>query len=91
MGTSPALTGLYRYEFLYGNKGVLMQGTGLTEDGRYITIDWNRGGPMGAETTFTEGIGGRGGNPRPWKTVAADPNELSLQRLLLGARQEHIG
>lgn len=51
-----------------------MQGTGLAEDGNYITIDWNRGGPNGRDTYFTYGIGGRYGNPVAWETAATgDP------------------
>jgi 3D (Asp-Asp-Asp) domain-containing protein len=46
----------------------------LAEDGNYITIDWSRGGPQGRDTYFTYGIGGVGGIPVAWETVATgDP------------------
>lgn len=31
-----------REGFIFGGRGVIQQGTGLTEDGRYITIDWTK-------------------------------------------------
>ncbi|MBN2006745.1 MAG: DUF4157 domain-containing protein [Anaerolineae bacterium] len=70
---APGLNEQHRYGFLYGASGILMQGTGQASNGQYITIDWNAGGPQGENTTFTYGIGGAGGNPEPWRTVASDP------------------
>ncbi len=64
----------YREGFLYGDRGILLQGTGVAEDGNYITIDWTRGGPNAQDTYFTYGQGGAGGNPVAWETVASgDP------------------
>lgn len=34
---------LSRDGFLFGARGILLQGTGLAEGGSYITIDWNKG------------------------------------------------
>ncbi len=31
-----------REGFIFGGRGVIQQGTGLTEDGRYISIDWTK-------------------------------------------------
>ncbi|HEX6084958.1 MAG TPA: 3D domain-containing protein [Thermoanaerobaculia bacterium] len=36
------LTGTFNDDFLYSNRGVLMQGSGQTNGGAYVTIDWNR-------------------------------------------------
>jgi 3D (Asp-Asp-Asp) domain-containing protein len=66
----------YREGFLYGEHGILMQGTGLAEDGKYITIDWTDG-PQGRDTTFTYGIGGAYADPVAWQTVATGDSRLS--------------
>jgi 3D (Asp-Asp-Asp) domain-containing protein len=71
---APGLAEPHRESFLFGDRGIMMQGTGQASDGRYITIDWNAGGPQGRNTHFTYGVGGTGGTPVPWKTVASDPS-----------------
>jgi len=68
----------YREGFLYGPYGVLMQGTGLTENGEYVTIDWTKGVPQGKNTFFTHGIGGQGGKPEAWQTIATGDDRLPL-------------
>jgi RHS repeat-associated protein len=74
----------YRYGFLFGPAGILMQGTGLAEDGNYITIDWGHGRPQGENTYFTYGIGGRYSQPVAWQTVAAgDPRLPAGTRIIV--------
>ena len=68
----------HRRGFLYGGRGVLMQGSGLASNGQYITIDWGKGGPKGTNTTFKYGIGGKSGSPEPWKTIAVDPSIIPM-------------
>jgi 3D (Asp-Asp-Asp) domain-containing protein len=79
----------HRESFLYGDRGILMQGTGQASNGQYITIDWSKGGPAGRDTAFTYGIGGRNGHPVPWKTVASDPAVVPTHsRVLIEAYQD---
>jgi 3D (Asp-Asp-Asp) domain-containing protein len=72
----------FRRGFIHG-RGVLYQGTGIAEDGRYITIDWawSTYDPDNVENNdwwFREGIGR---DVEAWKTVATvDP------RLPMGTR-----
>ncbi len=68
----------YREGFLFGPSGIRQQGTGLAEDGEYITIDWTRGNPRGSreEVYFTYGIGGRDAPPVAWQTVATGDSRL---------------
>lgn len=54
----------------------MLQGTGLAEDGNYITIDWQNGGPQGQNTHFKYGIGGSYSPPVAWQTVAAGNPKL---------------
>lgn len=83
---APGLNEPHREGFLYSDTGILMQGTGKASDGRYITVDWSAGGPAGRNTRFTYGVGGTGGTPVPWKTVASDPGVVPLgSRLVLEA------
>jgi 3D (Asp-Asp-Asp) domain-containing protein len=70
------LKGEYRENFLFGPSGVLKQGTGQTESGEYITIDWSRGGPKGRDTWFVKGIGGKWANPSAWESIAVDPAHI---------------
>ncbi len=87
--SAPGLAEPHRESFLYGDRGILMQGTGQASNGRYITIDWNHGGPNGRNTAFTYGIGGSNGNPVPWKTVASDPSVVPTNsRVLIEAYQD---
>jgi RHS repeat-associated protein len=73
---------LYRDGFLFGSRGILQQGTGLAEDGDYITIDWYTEGvggvhgPNARDTYFTYGIGGKGGTPVAWQTAATGDTRL---------------
>ncbi len=64
--------------FMFGPRGVIMQGTGFTSQKRYITIDWGKGGPKGRNTHFTYNIGGAGGVPAEWKTIAVDRSVIPL-------------
>ena len=73
------LEGEYREGFLFKPKtGVLFQGTGLTEAGDYITINWSKGGPKGHDTWFVKGKGGTWKSPVKWESVAVDPKEIPL-------------
>jgi 3D (Asp-Asp-Asp) domain-containing protein len=76
--SAKGLTGMYRKGFLFGASGILMQGTGLAEDGRYITIDWSRSNSQAGDWCFMYGMGGALGNPIPWKTIAVDPAVIPL-------------
>ncbi len=75
----------YRRNFIYGRdptgpRGVVFQGTGRAENGKYITIDWWNT-PQDAidsgrieEYLFTYGEGGAYAGSVPWETVATlDP------------------
>jgi 3D (Asp-Asp-Asp) domain-containing protein len=64
--------------FLFGRSGVIMQGSGQTSDGRYVTIDWSKGKPNGRNTTFKYGLGGATGNPEAWRSIAVDPSIIPL-------------
>lgn len=75
------LTGTYYRRFLYSGRGVLMQGSGRTRDGRYIQIDWTRGGPRGANTCFREvdfPTTASGVPLEPMVTIAVDPSIIPL-------------
>ena len=74
----------YRQGFLYGPAGILLQGTGLAEDGNYITIDWQNGGSQGNGIYFKYGIGGSSAPPVAWQTVAAgDPRLPAGTRVVI--------
>lgn len=69
---APGLPGQkFRKRFLLGKTGTQMQGSGLTESGKYIHYNPGRG-------TFGEGLGGAKGHPSPWKTCAVDPRVIPL-------------
>ncbi|HEX5748545.1 MAG TPA: 3D domain-containing protein [Archangium sp.] len=73
------LEGEYREGFLYKAKtGVIFQGTGQTEAGEFITIDWNKGRPKGRDTWFTLGTGGAWKKPVAWESVAVDRSVIPL-------------
>ncbi len=75
------LTGTYYRTFLYSRRGVLMQGSGRTSDGRYIQIDWLLGDPQGVNTCFREvdfPTTASGDPLEPMVTIAADPNIIPL-------------
>jgi 3D (Asp-Asp-Asp) domain-containing protein len=59
----------YKHDFIYGHRGVIMQGTGRAINGKYITIDWGK-----KKWTFKYDVGA---TVIDWKTVAADPAVLS--------------
>ncbi|HYO67332.1 MAG TPA: hypothetical protein VEU33_14745, partial [Archangium sp.] len=64
------LKGEYREGFIFKAKtGVIFQGTGQTESGELITIDWNKGKPKGRDTWFTLGTGGAWKKPVKWESV----------------------
>jgi 3D (Asp-Asp-Asp) domain-containing protein len=60
----------YNKSFLGSPYGIKMQGTGLAEDGKYIKYAGNG--------QYTYGVGGAGGAPEAWKTVAVDPSVIKL-------------
>lgn len=78
MVTANGLTEQHREGFLYGPRGIIMQGSGQASDGTYITIDWSHGRPRGRNTWFKHGMGGRGGVPVAWQTCAVDPSIIPL-------------
>ncbi len=59
--------------WIWGERGVLFQGQGLSADKtEYVTKDWNASTDQ--KIVFTYGKGGRWGVPRTWETVATgDP------------------
>lgn len=63
---------LYRYGFIYGGRGILQQGTGLAENGQYITIDWDHSYYDPNDMTNNRWFFkyGQGGVVEPWKTAA---------------------
>ena len=69
---------MYRHGFLFGGRGILQQGSGLAENGKYITIDWDRSYHDPADFTqnrwyFKYGVG----RPVvPWETVATHHPDL---------------
>jgi len=71
----------YRKSFLYGSRGIRMQGTGLGEDGQYITLDWGKCNPRtdkNEDLVFKYGKGGVKGEPQSWKSVACDRRLIGL-------------
>jgi 3D (Asp-Asp-Asp) domain-containing protein/cell wall-associated NlpC family hydrolase len=60
----------YKKSFLASPYGIKMQGTGLAEDGQHIKY-------VGSNK-YAYGVGGAGGAPAAWKTVAVDPHEIKL-------------
>lgn len=68
------------YDFVYNKPyGVVKQGTGITRDGQYISIDYNRSDLSGPVDDFTfvykEG-GSCGFHQEAWKTVATKDSDL---------------
>lgn len=69
---------MYKAGFIFGGRGILQQGTGLAENGQYITIDWDRSYHDAVDVSknrwfFRYGIG----RPVvPWKTVATHHSDL---------------
>lgn len=76
--TANGIPGRHRSGFLFGGRGIIMQGTGLASDGQYITIDWSHGRPRGTSTWFKYGMGGAHGSPVPWRTIAVDRRIIPL-------------
>ncbi len=72
-GLDPTKT--YKNDFLYGKRGVIMQGTGLAKDGQYVTLDWHKTNLRKQTFSFKYGTGR---NVEAWKTVAADPKVLPM-------------
>lgn len=60
----------YRRSFLGGDYGVMMQGTGIAENGKVIRYVGNG--------KYDYGYGGAAGTPEAWKTVAVDPSVIPL-------------
>jgi len=60
----------YKKSFLSSPYGIKMQGTGLAEDGNHIKYQGNG--------HYAYGVGGAGGAPVAWKTVAVDPSVIHL-------------
>jgi RHS repeat-associated protein len=79
----------YRRQFIYSNAGIYMQGTGLAEDGTYITIDYTKNiklyGQDFLRTTnpallyFTYGKGGAFQEAIPWSSVAYNTKNQDLK------------
>ena len=68
----------FRSGFIFGGRGVLLQGTGLTEDGRYISIDWPKSHHDPEDVSNNRWVFKYGvGRPViPWETVAVRHPEL---------------
>jgi RHS repeat-associated protein len=84
------LQGKYRRQFIYSSAGVYGQGTGKSESGDYITIDWTTNNqkygsnwpydmnrPV-SDLYFKKGKGGATGDLIDWETVAINQNEPQL-------------
>ena len=69
---------LYKSGFIYGGRGILLQGTGLAENGRFITIDWERSYHDPNDFTNNRWFFkyGQGGTVKPWKTAATHHPDL---------------
>lgn len=82
--TNPCgLTGTYSWDFLYSNRGVLMQGTGQANNGTLVTIDWNRSGrPLNRNnvcfTTTPCARTASGACAQAGVTVAVDPTIIPM-------------
>ncbi len=83
------LQGTYRRQFIYSPAGVYGQGTGESESGQYITIDWTKNNQLYgskwldpnfnvADIYFTTGKGGANGVLNAWETVAINQHEPQL-------------
>jgi 3D (Asp-Asp-Asp) domain-containing protein len=80
---------VYRRQFIYSPAGIIKQGTGLSEEGEYITIDqWKNLQKYGSDWMdntsivnwyFTYGKGGAFAESVPWATVAITKNEPQLK------------
>jgi 3D (Asp-Asp-Asp) domain-containing protein len=79
--------GKHKRDFLFGGKGVCMQGTGVATDGRYITISnpksvsWNPGyagvaNPDSAVFDYSDGVHGAYGLVTAGSSIAIDPEIL---------------
>ena len=75
----------HKYGFIFSDYGVAMQGTGITEQGKYISVaEWyttfTYGKPLDEisrdEWFFTYEIGGSYEEPEAWKTVAAQDDRF---------------
>jgi peptidoglycan hydrolase-like protein with peptidoglycan-binding domain len=60
----------YKQSFLGSPYGIKMQGTGLADDGQYIHYK--------GSNSYGYGVGGAGGAPAAWKTVAVDPHVIKM-------------
>jgi len=84
-------TETYRRNFIYGRdrlgpRGVLFQGTGKAENGKYITIDWwnTPENPLIEQYVFTYGEGGAYAGGVPWETVATrDPRLVPGDKIVI--------
>ncbi len=84
------LQGTYRRQFIYSPAGVYGQGTGKSESGQYITIDWEKNNQLYgtnwphdknrpvSDLYFKNGKGGANGELNAWETVAMNQNEPQL-------------
>jgi 3D (Asp-Asp-Asp) domain-containing protein len=79
--------GKRKKDFLFGGKGICMQGTGLGSDGKYIKVtnpkelQWNPGyagvaNPDDAEFTYTDGVYGAYSEVTENSSIAIDPHIL---------------
>ena len=82
----------YRSKFVWNRQGgIALEGTGLADDGQYITIDYSKTNAEYHTSNYldwinstdpstwyyTTGQGGAYGIPIPWKTVAVSKEELA--------------
>jgi len=84
----PGVTGQHRQDFLYGARGVPMQGTGETLDDQYVRFDGGGGGwhdnaaghpdelnhPETAQLSNTDGAHGSYANVVEGRSIAIDPH-----------------
>lgn len=84
------LQGTYRRQFIYSPLGIYGQGTGKSESGQYITLDWTKNNQLYgnnwpydknrpvSDLFYKSGKGGANGNLTAWETVAINQNEPQL-------------
>ena len=101
MVQAPGIEGQHRRDFLYGARGIPMQGTGETLDHRYIRFDGGGGGwhnndaghpdilnhPETARLHNTDGAHGRFGDVVADRSIAVDPTIIpGRARVYIGSR-----
>lgn len=68
----------YNLNWVYNtNYGIKVQGQGNSDDGEYVTKDWDKTNSINdGSTYFKYGKGGQWGTPRAWATVATGSTRL---------------